>query len=77
MDDETKHCVACGELMIDDDHHCDPKREAKIENTRRAHSQMGIERGRSFGERLSFGFELIRQGKLITQGKNHALSKRA
>jgi hypothetical protein len=61
--DKAKHCVACGEVALDNDHHCDPKREAKIENARLAHSEMGIERSLSFAQRLNLGFELIRMAR--------------
>lgn len=57
-------CVACGEsfptLIVKDsrlsNHHCDPRREAKIEGGRRAHSEDVCERTPSPGKRLRDGF---------------------
>ena len=50
-------CFGCGVGIAGNDHHCDPKREKKIEDSRKSHDELGIERGRGFVERLKDGFD--------------------
>jgi len=47
--------------MYDEDHHCDPKREKAIEDARRSHGELGIERKQTFSERLADGFRWCEQ----------------
>lgn len=52
-------CNGCGEKYHGDNHHCDPKREDRIEATRKAHEQVGILRQPTFSERLAIGFAML------------------
>ena len=58
---EARVCVGCGAFMYDEDHHCDPKREKAIEDARRSHGELGIERKQTFSERLADGFRWCEQ----------------
>lgn len=55
-------CVACGEVMLDYNHHCDPEKEAKIE-AEMALKEALLERNTEFdlteSERLELGMELL------------------
>lgn len=54
-------CVGCDEEMENAlNHHCDPIREAKIENARKSHDkQQHRQRRLTEGQRLSMGFEMM------------------
>jgi len=53
-------CIVCGEKYDGDDHHCDPKWEAKIERGRKSHTEKGIERvNGSFATQLAAGFAIM------------------
>jgi len=54
-------CVACGEVYIGKNHHCDPIREAKIENSRKSHAMLGREESRPTGLRILQGFAIMRE----------------
>jgi len=55
-------CAGCGaDLPRSKNHHCDPKRERKIENARKAHRDKGYEFSHSFMERLADGFRFAQQ----------------
>lgn len=62
------YCVVCGVELRDEhgvkNHHCDPKREQQIENSRKSHDRDAIrQREPSFRERLSVGFEMLAMGE--------------
>ena len=56
------YCVACGEFMVDNNHHCNPVKEARIEAQRTLKEEF-LERSTEFdlteSERLEFGMELL------------------
>jgi hypothetical protein len=45
-------CAGCGERLTDGDHHCDEKRESRIEAHRRNGHDPGRQAARSFACRL-------------------------
>jgi hypothetical protein len=53
------HCVACGEVYDGSNHHCDPKRERKIESARKSHTNRKGAVEPKYGERLSLGFAMM------------------
>jgi len=55
-------CIGCGEKGISEySHKCDPVCEQAIENARKSHAELGIERKPTFAERLADGFKLVRE----------------
>lgn len=59
---KARHCVACGAEYTGHNHHCNPEREAKIEASRKSHTEMGIVRPRpTYGSRLCDGFSMARR----------------
>lgn len=55
-------CEACG-APWDENHHCDPKREASIEQRRSTFTELGRAQPRSFAFRLNEGVQMLRQAR--------------
>jgi hypothetical protein len=54
--DQADHCITCGHrLDWPRDHHCDPKRLKKIEDSQKASTEHRQPREPTYGERLEIG----------------------
>ena len=53
-------CIVCKVTYTGNNHHCDPKREAKIEAGRKSHGDYREYRP-SYSARLNAGFNLLRR----------------
>lgn len=62
LGDFDTRCGICGQRLNDgpgeNNHHCDPKREAAIENGRKSH-EARRENRRTFNEQLEDGFMML------------------
>ncbi len=58
--DSKSTCVACGEVFIGSDHHCDQDRESEIERCRHSHNEMGRQMPRAFSDKIQEAKDLYR-----------------